>query len=66
MISVPRSRRRHLDLLRRPQTSQGVDRWSTALTVDPQAQLEELADLVERGLMSATEFENQRRKVSDI
>lgn len=35
------------------------------MIVDPSAQLSELADLVERGLMSPHEFERQRRKVAD-
>lgn len=31
--------------------------------IDPDAQLAELTDLVQRGLLSSEEFEHQRRKV---
>lgn len=60
-------RARHLliDLLRRPHSTNNIDRWSTALTVDPQAQLREVAQLVEQGLVSPGEFDAQRRKVSE-
>jgi hypothetical protein len=65
MSRASRSRDQHLDLLRPPQSADSVDRWSTALTVDPEAQLREVAELVEQGLVPATEFDSQRRKVSD-
>ena len=38
------------------------DRWA-ALLIDPAAQMAELADLVERGLVSPAELERQRKKV---
>ena len=44
-------RRRHLD-----------DRWADLL-IDPAAQVAELADLVDRGLVSREQFERQRRKM---
>ena len=66
MSHPPRSRREPLDLLRPPQSANSVDTWSTAMTVDPEAQLREVADLVEQGLVSATEFDSQRRKISDF
>ena len=66
MSRVSRSRHQRLDLLRPSQSSNSVDMWSTALTVDPAAQLREVAELVEQGLVSATEFDYQRRKVSDV
>ncbi len=37
---------------------------STALTVDTQAQLRAMVDLLEHGLMSIDEFERQRRKIA--
>jgi hypothetical protein len=42
-----------------------VEIWGTALIVDPRAQLTEITDLVERGLVSLDEFERQRRKIAD-
>ncbi len=66
MSRVSRSRHQRLDLLRPSQSLNSVDMWSTALTVDPAAQLREVAELVEQGLVSATEFDYQRRKVSDV
>ena len=42
-----------------------VEIWGTALIVDPRAQLREITDLVERGLVSLEEFERQRRKIAD-
>jgi len=62
----PNARAQLLDLLKRPDSSSAVEAWSTAVTVDPAAQLEELAELVEQGLVSATEYERQRRKVCDV
>jgi hypothetical protein len=66
MSRVSRSRDQRLDLLRPAQSADSVDTWSTALTVDPEAQLREVAELVEQGLVSATEFDAQRRKISDF
>ncbi len=66
MSRASRSRDQRLDLLRPPQSANSVDMWSTALTVDPEAQLREVAELVEQGLVSATEFDSQRRKISDF
>jgi hypothetical protein len=66
MSRASRSRDQRLDLLRPPQSADSVDTWSTALTVDPEAQLREVAELVEQGLVSATEFDSQRRKISDF
>lgn len=65
MSHRPRSRDQRLDLLRPPQSANSIDMWSTALTVDPEAQLREVAELVEQGLVPATEFDSQRRKVSE-
>jgi hypothetical protein len=59
-----RSRSEHLDLL--PTTAEaGLETWSTALIVDPRAQLRQITDLARRGLISPAEFERQRRKVAD-
>ena len=63
---MTRPRRQLINLLRESQTAtESRERWSTALTVDPGAQLREVASLVEQGLVSASEFDAQRRKVSD-
>lgn len=63
MHRVAGRRREHPDLL----VPAPGDRWledrSGALLVDPAAQMVELADLVERGLVSPEEMERQRRKV---
>jgi hypothetical protein len=40
-----------------------VESGCTALIVDPVEQLRELADLVDRGLLTVEELEHQRRKV---
>jgi hypothetical protein len=61
---IGRSRSQRLDLLR-PHGLNNVEIWGTALVVDPRAQLREITDLVERGLMSLEEFERQRRKIAD-
>ena len=66
MSRISRSRDQCLDLLRPPLSANSVDTWSTALTIDPEAQLREVAELVEQGLVSATEFDSQRRKISDF
>lgn len=58
------SRRHELDLLSRPPL--GIDQqhqeWA-ALIVDPVEQLEELADLHGRGLLSRDEFESQKARI---
>lgn len=57
------SRGGHLDLLTEAPLEPAVgDRWAVLL-IDPVAQVNELADLVARGLVSPEEFERQRRKV---
>lgn len=64
MRRVGTSRSDHVDLL--PQSTRGdrtVEGRCTALIVDPVEQLRELASLVDRGLLSAEEFQRQRRKV---
>ena len=66
MSRISRSRDQRLDLLRPPHSANSADTWSTALTVDPEAQLREVAELVEQGLVSAAEFDAQRRKISDL
>ena len=63
MRRVAGSRREHPDLLVRPPGERRLEDMSTALLVDPAAQMVELADLVERGLVSPEEMERQRRKV---
>ena len=45
-----------------PSTRHLDDRWADLL-IDPAAQVAELADLVERGLVSPEQFERQRRKI---
>jgi hypothetical protein len=45
-----------------PGDRQADDRWA-ALLIDPAAQMAELADLVERGLVSPAELELQRKKI---
>jgi hypothetical protein len=58
------SRRHHTDLLVRPPS--GVpdsDVGWAALIIDPVAQLAELADLVQRGLLSLEEFERYKARV---
>jgi len=52
-----------IDVLARPPYCGGnVSAWSASV-VDPVEQLEELADLCDRGLMSPEEFEAQKAKV---
>ena len=58
------TRRQRPDLLARPPcsvTMYGVP-W-TAMLVDQTAQLEQLADLLDRGLLTRDEFERQKAKV---
>ena len=58
------SRRQRPDLLARPPCCVGMydDAWTTML-VDQTAQLEQLADLLERGLLTRDEFDRQKAKV---
>jgi hypothetical protein len=64
MRRVGRSRSERVDLLARPWWNEGsVESGCTALIVDPVEQLRELADLVDRGLLTVEELEHQRRKV---
>jgi hypothetical protein len=60
-----RSRHQLIDLLRLPQTTDSIERWSTALIVDPKAQLGEMVQLVEQGLVCLAQFDDQRRKISE-
>jgi hypothetical protein len=64
MGSPAASRRDLTDLLARPPCSAGLydDGWA-ALIVDPTEQLETLADLLNRGLLSRDEYERQKAKV---
>jgi hypothetical protein len=59
-------RRRQADLLGRPPS--GVqdldDRWA-ALLIDTSAQIDALADLVRRGLLTPAEFDQHKAKVLD-
>jgi hypothetical protein len=60
---VATSRREHPDLLASAPSEVAVqDRWA-ALLIDPVAQVTELADLVDRGLVSPEDFERQRKKI---
>jgi Short C-terminal domain len=57
-------RRRQGDLLARPPVgSRELAGGMAALIVDPMEQLEELADLRSRGLLSSEEFERQKTRV---
>ena len=64
MRQLDPSRRHRIDLLMRPPCGVGTDErdWS-ALIVDPTDQLEALADLCARGLLSTEEFEREKAKV---
>lgn len=62
MRRVATSRREHPDLLTSAPSKVTQDRW-TALLIDPVAQVNELADLVARGLVSPEDFERQRGKI---
>jgi hypothetical protein len=63
MNRVARSRRDNVDLLVGSGTPDRVDPRLETLLIDPAEQLAELADLVDRGLVSPEEFARQRRKV---
>ena len=58
------TRRQHIDLLARPPCGVRMyeDGWM-ALVVDPVEQLNALADLHVRGLLSPDEFDRQKAKV---
>ena len=60
-----RTNRRHqFDLLARPPCgSRELEGGVAALIVDPVEQLEELADLRRRGLLTSEEFERQKTRV---
>jgi Short C-terminal domain len=60
-----RTHRRHQgDLLARPPVgSRELEGGVAALIVDPVEQLEELADLRSRGLLTTEEFERQKTRV---
>jgi Short C-terminal domain len=57
--------RRRTDLLVRPPAGarNGDADWTTTLVSDPVAQLQQLADLCQRGLISANEFEREKAKI---
>jgi hypothetical protein len=57
------SRRSHRDLLSGPRPDEISDPRRAELLINPAAQLAELADLVDRGLVSPEELERQRRKI---
>jgi hypothetical protein len=57
------TRKEHCDLLAGTLPAAAAEDPWAALLIDPVAQLSELADLVERGLVSPEDFERQRRKV---
>ncbi|MGH8829191.1 MAG: SHOCT domain-containing protein [Jiangellaceae bacterium] len=64
MRRVRMTRRERVDLLTRPPSAEHtVESRITALIVNPVDQLRELAELFDRGLLSAEEFERQRDKV---
>lgn len=60
-VGVPRNQLD--DLLVRPPWNGSTRHCWTSLVVDPIEQIEELADLRDRGLLSTEEFEEQKRKV---
>ena len=63
MQRVGRSWRQLIGVLARPPCIGGdLHGWADSV-VDPVDQLEELADLRDRGLLSAAEFEGQKAKV---
>ena len=62
-----RSRIDRTDLLARPPcVARTYDKSWAALIVDSTAQLEVLADLLDRGLLSPQEYERHKAKVIDI
>jgi hypothetical protein len=64
MLIPPSSRRDRDDLLVRPPSGFGpVGIGSAVLIIDPVAQVGELADLLERGLLSREEYERLKQRV---
>jgi hypothetical protein len=64
MRRIARSRDECVDvLMRRPQSRSTSQSRAESLPVDAAAQLRELATLLREGLLSAEDFERQRRKV---
>ncbi len=64
MRRLSHSRSRRTDLLARPTcTSRDLEQGWAAMFVDPIDQLDELAQLYSRGLLSRQEFEAQKAKV---
>jgi hypothetical protein len=59
------SRNHGIDLLARPPSGTGGGSWD-AFIVDPAAQLEELAQLCTRGLMTREEFERRKRNLLGV
>ena len=57
------SRNREIDLLSRPPLGTEHQQGWAALIVDPVEQLEELADLHGRGLLSRDEFERHKARI---
>ena len=64
MRDVMSDRRQQPDLLARPPCCVGMydDAWA-AMLLDQPAQLEQLADLLSRGLLTREEFDRQKAKV---
>ena len=57
-------RRHQPDLIARPPLGGvGVERHWASLIIDPVHQLEALADLYDRGLISSAELANQRQRI---
>lgn len=66
MQGLNASRRQRADLLARPPCGlRSYEERVKAWIVDPIEQLEELADLMSRGLLSREEFERHKAKVID-
>ncbi len=64
MRRLSHSRSRRTDLLARPPcTLRDLERGWAAMFVDPVDQLDELAELYARGLLSREEFEGQKAKI---
>jgi hypothetical protein len=65
MTMSRRSSRNGRDLLVRPPCGSNAHRSWIALVVDPIQQLEELAHLRHRGILTSEEFDEQKAKVLD-
>jgi len=64
---VSTTRHRRTDLLARPPCNDvASDRGWTAAIVDPVGQLEELAHLCARGLLSREEFDGYRSRILEV